>query len=141
MGERATTRKKGRPAEEVAIRNSRILNADDQLSHVILNAPTASAGDFFLSVETSADSQGNIVREVGQCKSIQRNLTLETYDKERNKCAGPDDIFLLYTDIKISEKFALPDRSGLVGKSCWHSYFGPFSVVPSWRCGTAVPED
>ena len=126
MGECATTRKKGRPAEEVVTRNSGTLNADDQLSHVILNAPTASAGDFFLSIETSAGSQGNIVREVGQCKSIQKNLTPETYDKERNKCAGRDDIFMLYTDTKNSDDFALPDRSGLVDKSCWRSYFGPF---------------
>ena len=133
MGEHATTRKNGRSAEEVDTRNSRTLNADDQLSHVILNGPSASAGDFFLSIETSAQpspkrkgSQDNIVREAGQCKSIQKKLTQDMYDEEKNKSAGPDDIFMLYTDTKISDDFALPDRSGLVDMSCWRSYFGPF---------------
>jgi hypothetical protein len=117
---------------EVDTRHNGTLNADDQLSHVILNAPSAPAGDFFLSIETSAqrslkrkDSQGNIVREVGQCKLIQDKLTQDKYDAEREKSAGPDDIFMLYA--KISDDFALPDRSGLVDASCWDSYFGPFA--------------
>jgi hypothetical protein len=133
MGEHATARKNRRSTEEVDTRNRGSLNADDQLSYVILNAPSASAGDFFLSIETSArpsperkGGQGDIVREAGQCKSIQKKLTRDTYDEERNKSAGPDDIFMLYTDTKISDDFALPDRSGLVDKSCWRSYFGPF---------------
>ena len=57
---------------------------------------------------------------------VRKKLTQATYNAERNKSAGPDDIFMLYTDTKISDDFALPDRSGLVDKSCWRSYFGPF---------------
>jgi len=40
------------------------------------------------------------------------------YDEERNKSARPNDIFMLYTDTKISNDFALPDQSGLVDMSC-----------------------
>ena len=132
VGKHATTHR-GRSVEEVDTQNGRTLNADDQLSHVILNAPSAAAGDFFLSIKTSAQpypkrkgSQGNIIREAGQFKSIRRKLIQDMYDEEREKSAGPDDIFMLYTDTKISDDFALPDRSGLVDASCWNSYFGPF---------------
>jgi hypothetical protein len=112
------------------------------LSHLILNAPVAAAGDFFFSIKTSAerspngkDSQGNIVREVGQCKLVQNKLTQDKYDTEREKSAGPDDIFMLYTKTEISDDFALPDRSGLVDASCWDSYFGPFAgrAYMAWR--------
>jgi hypothetical protein len=130
----ATTHK-ARSAEKVDTRHSGTLDAGAQLSHLTLNAPSAPAGDFFFSIKTSAQrspngkgSQGNIVREVGQCKLIQKKkLTQDTYDAEREKSAGPDDIFMLYTDTRMSDDFALPDRSGLVDASCWESYFGPFA--------------
>jgi hypothetical protein len=54
-------------------------------------------------------------------------LTQATYEAERKKSAGPDDIFMLYTKTEIPNGCALPDRSGLVDASCWDSYFGPFS--------------
>ena len=126
----ATTHK-ARSAEDVVTQRSGTLNADN---HVILNAPSVRAGDFFLSIETSAQrspkrksSQGNIVREVGQCKLVQDKLTQDKYYAERKKSAGPADIFMLYTKTKISDDLALPDRSGLVDASCWDSYFGPFA--------------
>jgi hypothetical protein len=125
---------KARSAEKVDTRHSGTLDAGAQLSHLILNAPGAPAGDFFFSIKTSAqwspngkDSQGNIVREVGQCKLTDEKLTQDKYDAERGKSAGPDDIFVLYTGTKISGDFTLPDRSGLVDASCWDSYFGPFA--------------
>jgi hypothetical protein len=134
MARKDTTTYKARSAEKVNTRQSGTLHARAQLSHLILNAPGAAAGDFFFSIKTSAqqspngkDSQGNIVREVGQCKLIQSKLTQEKYDAEREKSAGPDDIFMLYTKTKVSDDFALPDRSGLVDASCWDSYFGPFA--------------
>jgi hypothetical protein len=118
----------------VDTRHNGTLDAGAQLSHVIRNAPNAPAGDFFLSIKTSAqqslngkDSQGNIVREVGQCKFTGQKLTQDIYDAEREKSAGPNNIFMLYTDSEISGDFALPDRSGLVDASCWDSYFGPFA--------------
>jgi len=107
------------------------LDADKQLFHVILNAPSAPAGDFFLSIQTQSTSFGRfeskIVREVGQCKFIKAKLSKETYTEERNKSAGPDDFFMLYTTTKAPDDMTLPDRSGLVDESCWMSYFGPFA--------------
>jgi len=122
---------KARSAQKIDTRHNGTLDAGAQLSHVILNAPSAPAGDFFLSIKMSPngkDSQGNIVSEVGQCKFTEnkKKLTQDMYDAEREKSAGPDDIFMLYTP-KISDDFALPDRSGLVDASCWDSYFGPFA--------------
>jgi len=149
IAEKAATTHGARSAEEVDTRHSGTLNADDQLSHIILNAASAPAGDFFNSIETSAQrspkrkgSQGNIVREVGQCKLIQKGkLTQDMYDAEREKSAGPDDIFMLYTKTKISDDFALPDRSGLVDASCWDSYFGPFAGRAYMVSRCAVPKD
>jgi hypothetical protein len=120
-------------AEGVETKNSGTLNANDQLSYVIRNANGAKAGDLFMSIETPAKrfqnrkgSQGDIVREVGQCKLIQGHLTKALYDRERNKAAGQDDIFILYSHTE-SHDFKLPDRSGLVDESCWDSYFGLFA--------------
>jgi hypothetical protein len=123
---------KARSAEQVETRHSGISNA----SHVVLNGTSAAAGDFSFSIEMPTQqapngraSLGKTVREVGQCKLFQKKLTQAMYDAERKKSAGPDDIFMLYTptETEISDDSALPDRSGLVDKSCWQSYFGPFS--------------
>jgi hypothetical protein len=122
--------------KHVDTKHSGTLDTDNQLSYVILNAPSAPAGDFFLSIKTSVRVQtspkrkrvqSQIIREVGQCELIQTKVTKDTYNEERNKSAGSDDFFILYTPTKISDDFALPDRSGLVDKSCWDSYFGPFA--------------
>ena len=66
---------------------------------------------------------------------IEKPLTQDLYDAEREKSAGPDDIFMLYTRTKISGDFVLPDRSGLVNKSCWDSYFGLFTgrAYAAWK--------
>src|SRR5881394_4161956 len=78
---------KAQSAEEVDTRQSGTLNAEAQLSRVILNGTSAAAGDFFLSIEipTQRASLGKIVREVGQCKLVRKKLTQDTYNAERNK--------------------------------------------------------
>jgi hypothetical protein len=121
-------------AKDVVTKSSGTLNADDPVSYVILNGPSVLAGDFFLSIETPVRwspkrncVQAKIVREVGQRKFIRKRLTQAMYDEEREKSAGRDDIFLLYTTTKISDGLKLPDRSGVVDESCWNSYFGPFA--------------
>jgi hypothetical protein len=58
---------------------------------------------------------------------MQKKANRATYNAERDKSAGPDDIFMLYTETETSDDYALPDRSGLVDPSCWDSCFGPFS--------------
>jgi hypothetical protein len=125
---------KGRSAEEVKTLHHDTLNADYQLSHATLNGGSAPAGDFFFNIEISGQrssngkgGQGETIREVGQSKLVKAKLIKGTYEAERKKSAGPDDIFVLYTQTETPEDFALPDRSGLVDKSCWDSYFGPFS--------------
>jgi len=120
---------KARLATEVDTECNGILNADAQLSHVIANGTSAPAGDFFFSIETPVpgETEGKIVREVGQCKFIKEELTPDDYYEERDKSAGPDDIFIMYMTTGISGNFNLPDRSGIVDGSCWEEYFGPFS--------------
>jgi hypothetical protein len=122
------------PAEYVVTKSSGTLDAEAQLSYVILNGPSAPAGDFFLSIELGVGWSPNrnrvrsrIVREVGQCKFIQKTLTQAMYDEERKKSTGEGDIFMLYTTTKISDGLKLSDRSGIVDASCWNSYFGPFA--------------
>jgi len=85
-------------AEDVVTKNSGTLGAEDQLSYVILNAPGASAGDFFLSIErpawlttTNERVRDKIVREVGQCKFVKQKLDQKTYDNERNKSAVAEE--------------------------------------------------
>jgi hypothetical protein len=96
------------------------MNGDDVFC-IILNNKTTS---FSFSIEIPQD--GQVINEVGQCKLIQKDLTQATYATERNKSAGCDDIFMLYTKTGTHD-CVLPDRSGLVDASCWDSYFGPFS--------------
>ena len=125
---------KATSAKDVMAKYLGTLDVDNQLFHVILNAPNASAGDFFLSIQTPAGRstpfrrfQSKIVREVGQCKFVKDKLKMETYTEEREKSIGPDDFFMLYTTTKAPDDIALPDRSGLVDESCWMSYFGPLA--------------
>jgi hypothetical protein len=125
MARKHAATSKARSAKEAETRQSGTLNAHAQLSHVILNGPSATAGDFFFGIEIP--SLRKTVREVGQCKLLQSKLTQATYDAEREKSAGSDDIFMLYTQTEISNDCALSDRSGLVDASCWDSYFGPFA--------------
>jgi hypothetical protein len=138
---------KATSTQDVVTKHTGTLNTDNQLFHVILNA---SAGDFFLGIQTPPQrstsfrrSQSKIVREVGQCKFIKEKLDKETYNEERDKSAGPEDFFMLYTTTKTPDDIALPDRSGLVDESCWLSYFGPFAgraFIASRYVGSQVEE-
>jgi len=138
-GTNSTASNEAWSGKEVETQHNGTLDADAQLSHIILNAPGAPAGDIFFSIKTRSPngkgSQDKIVREVGQCKLIKAPLTQDLYDAERKKSAKPDDIFMLYTRTEISGDFALPDRSGLVDKSCWDSYFGLFAgrAYAAWK--------
>ena len=115
---------KSRSAKRVKTKLSGDLDAESQLSHVILNDTSARAGDFFFSLETL---EGRIVREVGQCKLLQDKFPAKEYDGERTKSAGKDDFFILYTSAEVSGNLDLPDRCGIVDDDCWDEYFGPFA--------------
>ena len=124
---------KGTSVKDVVTKHIGTLDTDNQLFYVILNAPSAPAGDFFLSIRTPAHRSTSkgfrsvIVREVGQCKFVKEKLKKETYNQERSKSAGPDDFFVLYTTDETADDIVLPNRSGLVDESSWKSYFGPFA--------------
>ena len=116
---------KAQPAKKVETEHNGILNADAQLSHAIINGNSAQAGDFFLSIQTPPASK--IVREIGQCKFIQKKLSKKDYDDERKKSAGEDDIFIVYAPKGVSSDVELQDRCGIVDDSRWKEYFGPFT--------------
>lgn len=104
------------------------LSADQQLSYVIRNGVSAPAGDFFLSIESP--TLGKTVREVEQCKYTEKDKSVAgetSYAQEWEKSAGPDGIFILYTQGTTSQAIDLPNRCGIVDKSCWEEYFGPFA--------------
>lgn len=91
---------------------------DHKLSAILNNAS--------FSFDMEMAGRRDHVREIGQCK-LAKALNQATYDLERIKSAGSDDIFMLYTHAETSNDWSLPDRSGLVDGACWDSYFGPFS--------------
>ena len=149
MANKRAANSRVRSAKKVETKHNRNLDADTQLSYVILNGASAAAGDFFFSIKIPGQrapdgkaSPDRTVREVGQCKLIQTKtkLTQDTYNTEREKSAGPDDFFILYTSTEISKDCALPDRSGFVDKSCWDSYFGPFSGR-AYMASKYIPRD
>jgi hypothetical protein len=125
---------KATSAEDVVTKHDGTLDARYQLYNVIHNGSSAPAGDFFLSIQTparqftpSSPFHHEIVREVGQSKFVGGKLKRETYDEERKKSAGRADFFILYTTAETPDDITLPDRSGLVDRSSWDSYFGPFA--------------
>jgi hypothetical protein len=130
---------KATSTKDVVTKHDETLDAEYQLYNVILNGQSASAGDFFLSVQTPARQftsssrfRREIVREVGQCKFVKEKLNQATFNEERNKSAGPADFFMLYTTAETPDDIALPDRSGIVDKSSWNTYFGPFAGRAFW---------
>ena len=136
---------KATSAQDVVTKHTGTLDLGKQLHHVILNAPSAPAGDFFLSIRTRStlygDSESKIVREIGQCKFVKAKLNEEKYIEEREKAAGPDDFFMLYTTTETADDMTLPNRSGLVDSSSWMSYFGPFAGHAFIASQYVDPED
>jgi hypothetical protein len=122
-----------RECNDVGPQASSTLTADDQLGYVILNGDSAPAGDFFLNIKLFSGHNrkrkrsSQVIREIGQCKLITRQLTQADYNAERKKAASSQDFFMLYTTSDSKSDLVLPDRYGLVDQSCWESYFGPFA--------------
>ena len=90
-------------------------------SDCVINGSSASAGDFWHSLEVVGESSA--VNEVGH----RRNLSLELFSYERRKSAKATDIFIFYTTAKDCDEIKLPPRSAIVDGDSWKEYFGPFA--------------
>jgi hypothetical protein len=95
-------------------------------SDVILNAPGAPGGDSFCCRKTS---NGDIFLETHQYKLKKAVLSQADYDAEKLKAVSTNSthsLFLLITssDSKVSN---LPSNCGLVDKSRFDDYFGPYA--------------
>ncbi|KAF9580471.1 hypothetical protein BGW38_002878 [Lunasporangiospora selenospora] len=97
--------------ETLKIRNS---------EHCIINAASAPFGDSFLGLDAQ-----RFCTEVHQCKLVADGEQID-YEAERSKAASKYDYFMLFTSQERQE-IELPSLSGIVDKSNWNSYFGPFA--------------
>jgi len=69
------------------------------------------------------------IRETHQYKLIQKDkLTPENFKEKREKAADPNDFFIMFSIYPNSlQEQELPKYSGLVVKSNFKDYYGPFS--------------
>ncbi|KAG0287648.1 hypothetical protein BGZ97_007036, partial [Linnemannia gamsii] len=88
--------------------------------HCIINAPSAPFGDSF----TGLDAR-RFCTEVHQCKLTTDRREID-YQAERRKAASDKDFFMLFTTVDRLD-VELPPLSGIVDKSNWQLYFGPFA--------------
>jgi len=95
-----------------------------ECKHIVLNGPSASAGDSFCAVQCS---DGQIVKEIYQNKHTDTPINKALFETERRKAANDNDIFILFTTSSSSIKASdLKHYSGLVSKENLEDYFGPF---------------
>ncbi|CAI2187981.1 9216_t:CDS:2, partial [Funneliformis geosporum] len=92
--------------------------------YCIINGGSAPHGDSFLSLDQSRKNNPNEVHQAKKWKTSRINRKL--YYDEREKSAGDRDFFILFTTGE-SDNFDLPENSGIVDKSNWNNYFGPFA--------------
>ncbi|KAG0341565.1 hypothetical protein BG004_005991 [Podila humilis] len=89
-------------------------------NHCITNAPSAPYGDNFLTLDAQP-----FCTEVHHCKLVSDDGRID-YEAERYKAASDNDFFLLFSSNDQSH-VVLPPISGIVDKSNWVRYFGPFA--------------
>lgn len=93
---------------------------------IFLNGAGAPAGDAFLGLKGSS----KLKREVHQYKLLQKEVTSDSIAEEREKSAGDDDLFLLFSvqDSKVSSEDLQPfSPCGLVDGRGFKQYYGPFA--------------
>ncbi|KAI9994926.1 hypothetical protein PInf_011773 [Phytophthora infestans] len=83
------------------------------------------SGDAFLCLE---DATKGFFHEVHQCKCVEGNLSLDVFEQERLKAAGPDDLFILYCTSLVTADLCLLPNSAFVDATCWEAYYGPFAA-------------
>lgn len=70
------------------------------------------------------------IHEVQQYKLVHDVVTPTLFEAERDKSIAPSrDFFLVFTATTSSkiQSDALPLRSGIIDKTCFDSYYGPFA--------------
>lgn len=91
----------------------------------IVNAASASAGDFFVGLQAPDGSSTGV--EVCQCKyHTADNVTQALFRQEYKKSVSAQDFFMLFTTVETSN-FTLPKNSGIVDAGNWFDYFGPWA--------------
>ncbi|KAI9994923.1 hypothetical protein PInf_011766 [Phytophthora infestans] len=88
-------------------------------------ADGSPSGDVFLCLE---DATKGFFHEVHQCKCVEGNLSLDVFEQERLKAAGPDDLFILYCTSLVTADLCLLPNSAFVDATCWEAYYGPFAA-------------
>ncbi|KAJ8550531.1 hypothetical protein ON010_g10539 [Phytophthora cinnamomi] len=101
-----------------------------EMDTVVINGASALAGDIFSRVQLLIGKQQRqiLCNEVLQCKLLKKEkLTEATYHSEMKKAVDTVDVFLLITTAEKATDFPLPPRCGVVSKSEFERYFGPFA--------------
>ncbi|EEY68330.1 crinkler (CRN) family protein, putative [Phytophthora infestans T30-4] len=88
-------------------------------------ADGSPSGDAFLCLEGATKG---FFHEVHQCKCVEGNLSLDVFEQERLKAAGPDDLFILYCTSLVTADLCLLPNSAFVDATCWEAYYGPFAA-------------
>eukprot|EP00644_Phytophthora_capsici_P006777 jgi/Phyca11/561911/estExt2_Genewise1.C_PHYCAscaffold_80222 len=88
-------------------------------------AAGSSSGDSFLCVE---DVEKGFFHEVHQYKRVQADFFVESFNKEKEKAAGPDDIFVLYCTAEVQVDISTLENCAVVDNTCWKEYYGPFAA-------------
>ena len=92
----------------------------------IVNAPGASAGDFFVGLQAPDGSSTGA--EVWQCKfhTASEKVTHSLFQQEYKKSVSAQDFFMFITTARTNN-FILPENSGIVDADNWFVYFGPWA--------------
>lgn len=87
-----------------------------------MNAPGASAGDFFVGLQAPDGSPRGA--EVWQCKfrTAGEKITHALFQQEYKKSVSAKDFFMLITTAR-TDNFILPKNSGIVDADNWFVYF------------------
>ncbi|RUS14132.1 hypothetical protein BC937DRAFT_94287 [Endogone sp. FLAS-F59071] len=94
-----------------------------EYKHVAINAKSAESGDTVLSLDTSPPAN-----EIQQYKLFTNSTVQQkNFDEELKKAASDKDFFILFTTQEKECKIKLSNNSGIVDRSNWLKYFGPFS--------------
>ncbi|KAL3659205.1 hypothetical protein V7S43_015783 [Phytophthora oleae] len=95
--------------------------------HLVICQPTADSpfGSAFTCVE---DVDQGFFHKIHKCKAIEGELSLESLKKEKDKVAGPGDIFVFYCSGEVKGDISSLENCAVVDSTCWEEYYGPFAA-------------